>query len=120
MASADLVITLLENGAIVEEVLFQQGTSQGLRAGALVVDMSSIQPRQARDHAARLAAIGVMHMDAPVSGGTVGAEAGTLAHHGGRKGFRFRTCTGCLPGAGDVPSTWARTAQASWPNWPTR
>ena len=45
----------------------------------LVVDMSSILPRQARDHAARLAALGVMHLDAPVSGGTVGAEAGTLA-----------------------------------------
>jgi len=40
--------------------------------------MASIKPREARDHAARLADIGVAHLDAPVSGGTVGAEAGTL------------------------------------------
>ena len=79
VAQADAVLMLLENGEIVEDVLFRQGAAPGLRAGALVVDMSSIQPRQARDHAAQLAAIGVMHLDAPVSGGTVGAEAGVLA-----------------------------------------
>ena len=79
VAQADMVITLLENGAVVEDVLFAQGASHGLRPGTLVVDMSSIQPRQARDHATRLAALGVQHLDAPVSGGTVGAEQGTLA-----------------------------------------
>lgn len=79
VAQADLVITLLEHGGAVEDVLFQQGTSAGLRPGTLVVDMSSIQPRQAREHAARLASQGVRHLDAPVSGGTVGAEQGTLA-----------------------------------------
>jgi 2-hydroxy-3-oxopropionate reductase len=41
--------------------------------------MSSIRPAQAREHAAALAQRGASHMDAPVSGGTVGAEAGTLA-----------------------------------------
>jgi 3-hydroxyisobutyrate dehydrogenase-like beta-hydroxyacid dehydrogenase len=79
VAQADLVITLLEHGGVVDDVLFQQGTGAGLRPGALVVDMSSIQPRQAREHAARLDALGVHHLDAPVSGGTVGAEQGTLA-----------------------------------------
>jgi 3-hydroxyisobutyrate dehydrogenase-like beta-hydroxyacid dehydrogenase len=79
VAQADVVITLLEHGGVVEDVLFQQGTSAGLRPGTLVVDMSSIQPRQAREHAARLEALGVHHLDAPVSGGTVGAEQGTLA-----------------------------------------
>ncbi len=79
VARADLVITLLEHGGVVEDVLFQQGTTAGLRPGALVADMSSIQPRQAREHAARLAEQGVHHLDAPVSGGTVGAEQGTLA-----------------------------------------
>jgi 2-hydroxy-3-oxopropionate reductase len=76
---ADVVITLLENGAVVEDVLFQPGTTASLRAGTLVIDMSSIQPAQARDHAQRLSATGVRHLDAPVSGGTVGAEQGTLA-----------------------------------------
>jgi 3-hydroxyisobutyrate dehydrogenase-like beta-hydroxyacid dehydrogenase len=79
VANADLVITLLEDGAAVDSVLFQQGAAEALRAGSLVVDMSSIQPRQATDHAARLAALNVAHVDAPVSGGTVGAEQGTLA-----------------------------------------
>ncbi|MCV0441459.1 MAG: NAD(P)-dependent oxidoreductase [Hydrogenophaga sp.] len=89
VASADVVITLLEHGGVVEDVLFQQGTTDGLRAGAVVVDMSSIQPRQARDHAARLAALGVHHLDAPVSGGTVGAEEGTLAIMAGGKPADF-------------------------------
>ena len=79
VAQADVVITLLEHGGVVEDVLFQQGAAAALRPGTLVADMSSIQPRQARDHAARLAAQGVQHLDAPVSGGTVGAEQGTLA-----------------------------------------
>ena len=89
VAQADIVICLLENGPIVESVLFEQGTTEGLRPGTLVIDMSSIQPRQARDHAARLAALGVMHLDAPVSGGTVGAEAGTLAIMAGGKPADF-------------------------------
>lgn len=76
---ADVVITMLQDGAAVHEVLFQRGTVDGLRPGTLVVDMSSIQPREARDHASRLAALQVDCLDAPVSGGTVGAEAGTLA-----------------------------------------
>jgi len=77
---ADIVIGMLENGAAVEAVLFGQGAAaQALTPGTLVVDMASIKPREARDHAARLQALGVAHLDAPVSGGTVGAEQGTLA-----------------------------------------
>lgn len=76
---AHIVITMLQDGPAVHDVLFQQGTTQGLQPNTLVVDMSSIQPLQARDHAARLAALEVRCLDAPVSGGTVGAEAGTLA-----------------------------------------
>ncbi|MEZ5705665.1 MAG: NAD(P)-dependent oxidoreductase [Burkholderiaceae bacterium] len=79
VAQADLVICLLENGDVVQEVLFGQGAAKAMRPGALVVDMSSIRPDQAREHAQRLQALGVHHVDAPVSGGTVGAEAGTLA-----------------------------------------
>lgn len=80
--SAAIVITMLEDGKVVEEVLFGQGTlsaAEGLKPGSLVIDMSSILPEQARNHARRLAALGVASLDAPVSGGTLGAEAGTLA-----------------------------------------
>jgi 3-hydroxyisobutyrate dehydrogenase-like beta-hydroxyacid dehydrogenase len=76
---ADLVICLLENGDVVGNVLFEQGAASAMRPGTLVIDMSSIRPDQARVHAERLRALGVHHLDAPVSGGTVGAEAGTLA-----------------------------------------
>jgi 2-hydroxy-3-oxopropionate reductase len=89
VAQADIVITMLQDGPAVENVLFHQGTAQGLRPGTLVVDMSSIQPREARDHAARLAALQVDCLDAPVSGGTVGAEAGTLAIMAGGRAADF-------------------------------
>ncbi|QHE87251.1 NAD(P)-dependent oxidoreductase [Hydrogenophaga sp. BPS33] len=79
VAEADVVILLLEDGGVVEDVLFRQGAAQAMRAGTLVLDMSSIQPRQSRDHATRLSALGMHHLDAPVSGGPMGAEQGTLA-----------------------------------------
>ena len=77
--NADFVISLLENGPVVGQVLFEMGTARAMRAGTLFIDMASIQPREARDHAARLDEMGLAHLDAPVSGGTVGAESGTLA-----------------------------------------
>ena len=76
---ADAVISMLENGPVVTEVLFDRGVADALAPGALVIDMASIPPSTARDHAGRLAAKGVGHLDAPVSGGTRGAAEGTLA-----------------------------------------
>ena len=76
---ADIVISMLENGPVVEQVLFGLGTAHAMKPGTLVVDMASIKPVEARDHAARLQALGLHHVDAPVSGGTVAAEAGSLA-----------------------------------------
>ncbi|RYY84540.1 MAG: NAD(P)-dependent oxidoreductase, partial [Comamonadaceae bacterium] len=70
---------MLESGPIVQDVLFVQGAAQAMRPGSLFIDMASIQPRQAREHADRLAALGASHLDAPVSGGTLGAEQGQLA-----------------------------------------
>lgn len=76
---ANVVITMLEHGGIVREVLDAHGVREAIAPGALFIDMSSIQPSEAREHAGWLAARGVGALDAPVSGGTVGAEAGTLA-----------------------------------------
>ena len=76
--NADIVVSMLESGPVVEDVLFRQGTARAMQRGTLFVDMASIQPREARDHAARLGDFGASHLDAPVSGGTGGAEAGTL------------------------------------------
>ena len=76
---ADMVVTMLEGGPIVEAVLFEGGVISALRRGTRVIDMSSAEPQRARAHAARLAALGIGYLDAPVSGGTPGAKAGTLA-----------------------------------------
>jgi 3-hydroxyisobutyrate dehydrogenase-like beta-hydroxyacid dehydrogenase len=79
---ADIVITMLEHGGVVEDVLFNPalpGAALGMKPGALLVDMSSILPEQAQALATRLAERGLNALDAPVSGGTLGAEAGTLA-----------------------------------------
>ena len=76
---ADMAISLLESGPVVADVLFRQGVAEALAPGALFIDMASIQPAEARAHAAQLMARGAAYLDAPVSGGTVGAEAGTLA-----------------------------------------
>ncbi len=73
----DVVITMLEAGPIVKEVV--QSILPYLSAGALVVDMSSTKQSEAIDIAQMLAARQVAFMDAPVSGGVVGASAGTLA-----------------------------------------
>jgi 3-hydroxyisobutyrate dehydrogenase-like beta-hydroxyacid dehydrogenase len=81
----DIVIGMLDNGKVMDEVLFGQGTAQAIAAGTLVIDMASTKPREARDHAARLTALGISHIDCPVSGGTVGAEGGTLVMMAGGK-----------------------------------
>jgi 3-hydroxyisobutyrate dehydrogenase-like beta-hydroxyacid dehydrogenase len=78
-AKSEVTITMLENGEVVKSVLFDMGVAESLAKGSLVIDMSSIKPVQARDHAARLAELGIDYLDAPVSGGTLGAEQGTLA-----------------------------------------
>lgn len=77
---ADVVITMLQDGQAVHEVLFgSPGVAAAMRGGALFIDMSSVLPEQAREQANRLAQRGVDSLDAPVSGGTLGAEAGSLA-----------------------------------------
>ncbi len=89
VATADIVVSMLENGPVVEDVLFAQGVAAAMKPGALFIDMASIQPREARDHAARLGALGIAHLDAPVSGGTGGAESGTLVIMVGGKAAEF-------------------------------
>lgn len=85
----EFVVTMLEHGPIVEQVLFGAGVAAAMNPGTVVIDMSSIKPAEARDHAERLGGMGVTHLDAPVSGGTLGAEAGTLAIMAGGKATTF-------------------------------
>jgi 2-hydroxy-3-oxopropionate reductase len=75
--SADIVISILETGPVVGKVL--DAALAALRPGALWIDMSSTRQDEAQDFHARLKQAGCRFIDAPVSGGVVGAEAGTLA-----------------------------------------
>jgi 3-hydroxyisobutyrate dehydrogenase-like beta-hydroxyacid dehydrogenase len=79
IAEADIVITMLSDGPTVHELLFDQELAAAMKAGTLLIDMSSIKPSEARTHAALMRERGLHHLDAPVSGGTKGAEAGSLA-----------------------------------------
>mgnify|MGYP000891933308 CR=1 FL=1 len=76
----DVIFTILPNGDIVQQVLFAPGgVAEGLAAGKLVCDMSSVTPTQSQTCYRKLREIGVGFVDAPVSGGEPGAVAGTLA-----------------------------------------
>lgn len=77
-AGADAIVLSLINGEVVHEVLFESGAVAALEPERLVIDTSTISPSTAREHARRLIELGHAPLDSPVSGGTRGAEAGTL------------------------------------------
>lgn len=77
VTEADIVISMMSDGPTVLAVV--NDVAGRLKEGALWIDMSSTKPDEARAQAEVLAPFGVAHLDAPVSGGTKGAEAGSLA-----------------------------------------
>lgn len=86
---AGIVIMMFDTARITRHILFDSGVAAALNPGALVIDMSSNDPETAREFAARLAKDNIAHLDAPVSGGTDGAKAGTLAIMVGGKDTNF-------------------------------
>lgn len=77
--AADVVFLMVPDTPDVETVLFgEHGVAAGLSAGKTVVDMSSISPIATKEFAAKIAALGADYVDAPVSGGEVGAKAASL------------------------------------------
>lgn len=76
---ADVVITMVPDTPHVQDVLFgDSGVAQGLSNGKIVVDMSSISPLATKEFARKINALGCEYLDAPVSGGEVGAKAASL------------------------------------------
>jgi len=75
----DVVITMLTDDDAVEKVLSDQGFQENLKKGSTVIDMSSIKPKIAIKYGKLLKDKGINFLDAPVSGGTIGAEQATLA-----------------------------------------
>src|SRR5512143_3386908 len=77
--NADIIFTMVPDTPDVEKVLFgENGVAAGLSKGKTVVDMSSISPIETKDFARRINALGCDYLDAPVSGGEVGAKAASL------------------------------------------
>jgi 2-hydroxy-3-oxopropionate reductase len=78
-SNADIIITMVPDTPDVEKVLFdEQGVADGLSEGKIVVDMSSISPIATREFAERISKQGADYVDAPVSGGEVGAKNAAL------------------------------------------
>ncbi|TJW51106.1 MAG: 2-hydroxy-3-oxopropionate reductase [Mesorhizobium sp.] len=76
---ADIIITMVPDTPQVAEVLFgEKGVAEGLTSGKIVIDMSSISPIETKEFARKINAIGCDYLDAPVSGGDVGAKAASL------------------------------------------
>ena len=79
-AEVDLVILMLADTPAVEQVLFtERGVAQGVHANSLIVDMGTTATLATRDFASRLAEKGARYIDAPVSGGQIGAKEATLS-----------------------------------------
>lgn len=91
--NSDVVITMVPNSPEVEEVVLgPNGVLEGARAGAVVIDMSTINPATSRKVAERCTEAGVSFLDAPVSGGAWGAENGTLSIMVGGEPEVFERC----------------------------
>ncbi len=93
--TSDVIITIVTDTPDVEDVLFgEDGVAQGAREGGnrTVIDMSTISPDATREFSARLSGIGVEMLDAPVSGGEIGAVNAALTIMVGGKAEVFERC----------------------------
>ena len=76
---SDIVITMLTDDTAVDEVMNNDDFTKSLKSGATVIDMSSVKPTTATKHGNNLKLKNINYLDAPVSGGTIGAEEASLA-----------------------------------------
>ncbi len=100
-SKVDAIITMLPNSPDVQEVVLgENGVIEGANQGSILIDMSSISPHIVRSIASRLADKGVRMLDAPVSGGEIGAVQGTLAIMVGGAEEDFKACYDLLKAMG--------------------
>ena len=76
---SDVVITMLTDDTAVDDVMNSSDFLENLKLGGTVIDMSSVKPTTATKHGNNLKSKNIKYLDAPVSGGTVGAEEASLA-----------------------------------------
>lgn len=79
VSGAQYVVSMLSDGAATAGIVADKGITDALGDDVIWLEMSSVKPKEARTQRDYLETFGVRHLDAPVSGGTKGAEAGTLA-----------------------------------------
>jgi 3-hydroxyisobutyrate dehydrogenase len=92
-AKSDVIITMVTDSPDVQQVVLgSDGVIEGARPGSVVIDMTTMSPSITREIAAALGEKGVEMLDAPVSGGDVGAKAGTLSIMVGGKEEVFQRC----------------------------
>lgn len=98
---SDVIITIVSDTPDVQAVLFgDNGVAAAIREGGVVIDMSTISARATTQFSERLAAQGVMLLDAPVSGGEAGAINGTLSIMAGGDRAAFDKCLPVLQAMG--------------------
>ena len=98
--NADIIISMVSDGPTVALILDDAALQKALKPDAVWVDMSSTKPEEASAQAAHLRAFNIRHLDAPVSGGTKGAEAGSLAIMVGGAAEDFSQVQDVLAGMG--------------------
>ena len=76
---SDIVITMLTDDTAVDAVMNNSDFLENLKSGSIVIDMSSVKPTTATKHGNNLKLKNINYLDAPVSGGTIGAEEASLA-----------------------------------------
>ena len=79
VSDSDVVITMLTDDNAVDEIMSSSDFLLGLKSEAIVIDMSSVKPSTATNHGNNLKSKNINYLDAPVSGGTIGAEEASLA-----------------------------------------
>ncbi len=79
VTGAEVIITMLSDGTAVDDLIFKQNVAENICKGSTHIDMGSIGAHEAIDHSKKHIIKGINYLDAPVSGGTKGAEAGELA-----------------------------------------
>ena len=79
VSGSDVIITMLTDDLAVDLVMKSSEFLDNLKSGSTVIDMSSVKPETAKFHGTNLKSKSINYLDAPVSGGTIGAEEATLA-----------------------------------------
>ena len=97
---AEVIISMLSDGAAVQGILDSHKLQAALVRKSIWIDMSSTKPAEARAQALTLKSLGVDHLDAPVSGGTKGAEGASLAIMAGGQAAAFETAKPVLSAMG--------------------